>query len=76
MNALPGLKSLPLQSTYLAWVDFSGTGMSREEFIKRLREDAKIATSPGDGFGTGGEFMERFKPRHSARRGWKRPAAA
>ncbi|MGR3760811.1 MalY/PatB family protein [Roseobacteraceae bacterium NS-SX3] len=60
VNALPGLKSLPLQSTYLAWVDFSGTGMSREEFIKRLREDARIATSPGDGFGTGGEFMERF----------------
>ncbi|QAX28045.1 MalY/PatB family protein [Leisingera sp. NJS204] len=60
VNALPGLKSLPLQSTYLAWVDFSGTGMSREEFIKRLREDAKIATSPGDGFGTGGELMERF----------------
>ncbi|QDI77268.1 MULTISPECIES: MalY/PatB family protein [Leisingera] len=60
VNALPGLKSLPLQSTYLAWVDFSGTGMSREEFIKRLRKDAKIATSPGDGFGTGGEFMERF----------------
>ncbi|WP_411351952.1 MalY/PatB family protein [Leisingera aquaemixtae] len=60
VNALPGLKSLPLQSTYLAWVDFSGTGMSREEFIKRLRKDAKIATSPGDGFGTGGKFMERF----------------
>ncbi|UWQ75049.1 MalY/PatB family protein [Leisingera sp. M658] len=60
VNALPGLESLPLQSTYLAWVDFSGTGMSRQEFLKRLREDAKIATSPGDGFGTGGEFMERF----------------
>ncbi|NSY39704.1 MalY/PatB family protein [Leisingera sp. ANG59] len=60
VNALPGLKSLPLQSTYLAWVDFSGTGMSRAEIIKRLREDAKIATSPGDGFGSGGEFMERF----------------
>ncbi|WP_264212109.1 MalY/PatB family protein [Leisingera thetidis] len=60
VNALPGLKSLPLQSTYLAWVDFSGTGMSRGEFLKRLREDARIATSPGDGFGTGGEFMERF----------------
>ncbi|UWQ28462.1 MalY/PatB family protein [Leisingera sp. M523] len=60
VNVLPGLRSLALQSTYLAWVDFSGTGMSREEFIKRLREGAKIATSPGDGFGTGGEFMERF----------------
>ncbi|OED48420.1 aminotransferase [Rhodobacteraceae bacterium (ex Bugula neritina AB1)] len=60
VNALPGLKSLPLASTYLAWVDFSGTGMSREEFVKRLREEAKIATSPGDGFGAGGVFMERF----------------
>ena len=28
INSIPGLKSLPLQSTYLAWVDFSATGMS------------------------------------------------
>ena len=33
---------------------------SELEEAKRLREDARIATSPGDGFGTGGEFMERF----------------
>ena len=28
VNAIPGLKSMPLEATYLAWVDFSGTGMS------------------------------------------------
>ncbi|HGG64184.1 MAG TPA: aminotransferase class I/II-fold pyridoxal phosphate-dependent enzyme, partial [Rhodobacteraceae bacterium] len=25
INAIPGLKSMPLEATYLAWVDFSGT---------------------------------------------------
>ncbi len=58
--AIPGLWSMPLQSTYLAWVDFSGTGMEMEEIVRRLREDAKIATSPGPGFGTGGETFQRF----------------
>ncbi|TMV03729.1 pyridoxal phosphate-dependent aminotransferase [Ruegeria sediminis] len=60
IDAIPGLWSMPLQATYLAWVDFSGTGMTRDEFIRRLRGDAKIATSPGAGFGTGGELFERF----------------
>ncbi|EPX87028.1 MalY/PatB family protein [Salipiger mucosus] len=55
VNAIPGLHSLPLQSTYLAWLDFSGTGMDFDEFDARVREDAKIAASPGPGFGPGGE---------------------
>ena len=58
--AIPGVHSLPLQSTFLAWVDFAGTGMTPEEFQKRLREDAKIAASPGTGFGQGGESFMRF----------------
>jgi cystathionine beta-lyase len=57
---IPGLWSMPLQATYLAWVDFSGTGMDHTEFTRRLREDARIATSPGPGFGAGGETFERF----------------
>ncbi|WP_171126863.1 MULTISPECIES: MalY/PatB family protein [unclassified Ruegeria] len=57
---IPGLWSMPLQATFLAWVDFSGTGMDHPEFFRRLREDAKIATSPGPGFGPGGETFERF----------------
>ena len=51
---------MPLQSTYLAWVDFSGTGMSHDEVTARLRDDARIASSPGPGFGTGGAHFERF----------------
>ncbi len=60
INAIPGLWSMPLQSTYLAWVDFSGTGMAFDEFNARIRDHARIAASPGPGFGTGGETWMRF----------------
>ena len=57
---VPGLRSTPLQATYLAWVDFSGTGMSPEEFIERVQKVAKIATNYGASFGQGGESYLRF----------------
>jgi cystathionine beta-lyase len=60
INAIPGLKSMPLEATYLAWVDFSGTGMSRAEFTKRVEQDAKIAVNHGPTFGSGGEDFLRF----------------
>ena len=60
VNAIPGVRSLPLQGTYLAWVDFSGTGMSFDEFNARIRDEAKIAASPGPSFGTGGETCMRI----------------
>ena len=60
INAIPGLKSMPLESTYLAWVDFSGTGMTREEFTKRTQDVAKIAANHGPTFGKGGENFLRF----------------
>jgi len=60
INAIPGLRSVALQSTYLSWVDFSGTGMSREEFTRRTEQDAKIAANHGPTFGAGGEDFLRF----------------
>ncbi|MHA7886058.1 MalY/PatB family protein [Roseicyclus sp.] len=60
INAIPGLRSMPLQSTYLAWVDFSGTGMTREEFTARVEQGAKIAANHGPSFGTGGDSFLRF----------------
>lgn len=60
INAIPGLKSMPLQATYLAWVDFSGTGMSREEFTARVEKKAGIAVNHGPTFGSGGEDFLRF----------------
>ncbi len=60
INAIPGLQSMPLQSTYLAWVDFSGTGMSRDEFTNRVEQTAKIAANHGPTFGKGGDSFLRF----------------
>lgn len=60
VNAIPGVSSMPLQATFLAWVDFSGTGMAFDEFSARIRDIAKIAASPGPDFGTGGESHMRF----------------
>ncbi|MGB3244075.1 MAG: MalY/PatB family protein [Sulfitobacter sp.] len=60
INAIPGLKSMPLEATYLAWVDFEGTGMAREEYTRRVQQDAQIAINHGPTFGKGGESFLRF----------------
>ena len=60
VNAIPGLRSMPLESTYLAWVDFTDTGMTRPEFTERVEQTARIAANHGPTFGTGGEMFLRF----------------
>ncbi len=60
VNAIPGLSSMPLEATYLAWVDFAGTGMTEAEFIARVEKTAQIATNHGRSFGSGGETFLRF----------------
>lgn len=57
---IPGVISMPLEATYLAWVDFSGTGMSREEFTRRVEKDAQIVANHGTTFGKGGNQFLRF----------------
>ncbi|MFC3182902.1 MalY/PatB family protein [Cypionkella sinensis] len=57
---IPGLRSMPLEATYLAWVDFTGTGMAQAEFIERVEKQAKIASNHGTPFGAGGESFLRF----------------
>ena len=57
---IPGLRATRLEATYLAWVDFSGTGMAAAEFIDRVQKVAKIATNHGTSFGSGGESYLRF----------------
>ena len=60
VNAIPGLRSMPLEATYLAWVDLSGTGMTREEFTARVEKGARIACNHGTSFGLGGDSFLRF----------------
>jgi cystathionine beta-lyase len=60
LNAIPGVRSMALEGTYLAWVDFSGTGMAQDEFTQRVQKGAKIAVNHGGSFGMGGESWLRF----------------
>lgn len=57
---IPGLRSMPLQATYLSWVDFTDTGMAPAEFKKRVEQGARIAANHGESFGKGGEDFLRF----------------
>ncbi|HEV2957189.1 MAG TPA: PatB family C-S lyase [Xanthobacteraceae bacterium] len=58
--AAPGARSMRLAATYLAWVDFSGTGLPPEEVAARVKTRARIFASPGQQFGPGGETWLRF----------------
>lgn len=60
VNAIPGLRSMRLEATYLAWVDFSGTGMAEQEYSERVEKVARIAANHGHTFGLGGESFMRF----------------
>jgi cysteine-S-conjugate beta-lyase len=58
--AVPGARSMRLAATYLAWVDFAGTGLPPEEVAARVKGRARIFASPGPQFGPGGETWLRF----------------
>jgi cysteine-S-conjugate beta-lyase len=58
--AAPGARSMHLTSTYLAWVDFSATGLTPEDVAARVAKRARIFASPGTQFGPGGATWLRF----------------
>lgn len=79
VNAIPGLRSMPMEATYLAWVDFANTGMDPSEVIRRVETEARIAANHGDTFGSGGETFLRFNfatPRARVARAVERLQAA
>ncbi|MGN0294369.1 MAG: MalY/PatB family protein [Lachnospiraceae bacterium] len=57
---LPMLKMKKPEATYMAWVDFRGTGMSTEEIERFILEKAHIGVDLGSWFGEGGEGYLRF----------------
>ena len=58
--AVPGARAMPLDATYLAWIDFNGTGLAADDVVARVKDTAKIFASPGPQFGPGGENRLRF----------------
>ncbi len=60
VSAIPGVRAMPLEATYLAWIDFAGTGMATSEFTARVEKQALIAANHGPSFGKGGASFLRF----------------
>ncbi|MBM3548763.1 MAG: pyridoxal phosphate-dependent aminotransferase [Alphaproteobacteria bacterium] len=57
---IPGARPMRLASTYLTWVDFSGTGLAPEDVADRVASRARIFASPGEQFGPGGATWLRL----------------
>ncbi|QGY44541.1 putative C-S lyase [Maribellus comscasis] len=57
---LSKVKVMPLEATYLVWLDFTEYGMKDEELSKFIVEEAKVGLSNGGRFGTGGDGWMRI----------------
>ena len=57
---LPQYPVLPLEGTYLVWIDCRTTGVSSEQIAARLLAEAKLMVSPGTIYGPGGEDFIRL----------------
>ena len=57
---IPQIRPVPLEATYLQWLDCSGLGMSREELDNFMRDEAYWFTDPGSMFGHGGDLFQRI----------------
>jgi cystathionine beta-lyase len=56
---LPSARVIPLEGTYLAWVDLRSLGLTDEELKERLLRKARVWLDDGSMFGTGGEGFQR-----------------
>lgn len=57
---IPDLQLIKAEATYLAWIDFSKTGLTDEEIKQKLLNEAQLGLSPGPVFGRGGEGFQRM----------------
>ena len=60
MAKIPGAKSMPMEATYLSWVNFADTGLPKPDYLDRVQNQAMIAANHGETFGKGGETFLRF----------------
>ncbi|NOY87341.1 MAG: pyridoxal phosphate-dependent aminotransferase [Deltaproteobacteria bacterium] len=59
-NLMPGVTCMPLEGTYLSWLDFSNIGLPMNEIVRRVQQDARLALNHGPTFGPGGENHMRL----------------
>ena len=59
-DRLPGVSVTETEATYLAWLDFRGTGLTDAELESRIVNRAKLWLDRGSMFGQGGAGFERI----------------
>ena len=59
-RCLPELKSIEMEGTYLAWIDFSGLGLSDEELQDLIVNKAHLWLDAGSIFGGHASQFQRF----------------
>ena len=59
-NSLPKVKVMPLEATYLVWLDFTAYKLNDDELSKFIIEEAKVGLNNGGRFGTGGDGWMRI----------------
>lgn len=72
---LPHIKVVPLEATYLLWIDCRSAGLSDAALNKALLQDGRIAMNPGTSFGEGGSGFVRMNiacPRDTVKEGLQR----
>ncbi|MBQ7544433.1 MAG: pyridoxal phosphate-dependent aminotransferase [Synergistaceae bacterium] len=60
LNAMKGVKCHPAEGAFYLFPDISGTGLSSEEFVWQLLNEAHVAVLPGSAFGQTGEGYLRI----------------
>ena len=55
-----GVKLVPMEATYLAWLDFNGTGLSSEQVDSLVLRKAKLWLNSGSKFGKTGAGFQRL----------------
>lgn len=78
-NKLPKVKVMPLEATYLVWLDFTAYKMHDNELNTFIIEKAGVGLNNGGKFGTGGDGWMRINigcPRSILQEGLERLAGA
>lgn len=57
---LPHLRVVPLEATYLVWVDCGALGVSSAEIAKRLYDRERVRINPGSLYGAAGDRFIRI----------------
>jgi len=60
LESVPGIRVFPLEGTYLAWIDFRGTGVDPAGLQETMLGKAALRLNSGEIFGRGGAGFQRM----------------